>query len=263
MLIKMGNSKDDEDIWQYTYTLTSENMLKNQNLNPQFYQGRQIISRDTSIDKGVFVNLGGTEEALVVDLNKDKYLQQIYSDTEQEIKKLNLDSSTIKSKSELEQQILTIVFNSVRSRIKYSKEKLEDRLNQIKKENNVETIENKKIKLGYILKNNYGVCRHLCLVTGVVIEKLIKEGYLNGKVSIDRNKNDEQKKGHAWCRYTSQFEGIYILDTAQLKTPMKLENTQNCYWNYFRPDDELRKQNKNYNNQSNKNPNIIIISMND
>ncbi len=230
---KSDDTNENEEKWLYNYTLSSEEKLMEKDLDPEFYQGRRIISRDTPIDKGVFMVLG-IQEAIVVDLSKDKYIYEFYRTAEKEINKLNLKPLLKKTKIKLEEQILNIVFNIVKSKIEYSKEKTEQNLYRIKEKHKLNTITDVKVKLGYILKNGYGVCRHSCLVTGVIIEKLITEGYLKGNVSIDRNMSTE-KGGHAWCRYTNDKGQTHILDTAQQENPVKLEDTINGYWNYHRP----------------------------
>ena len=43
------------------------------------------------------------------------------------------------------------------------------------------------INLSYFINAKKGVCRHQALLVGYLLERLKGEGYIDGKVSIDRN----------------------------------------------------------------------------
>jgi hypothetical protein len=53
----------------------------------------------------------------------------------------------------------------------------------------------------------------MALTCGVIIEMLIKEGSVEGKVSVDRK--TFKRGGHAWCRYKGPDGTVFIIDVAQ------------------------------------------------
>jgi len=73
--------------------------------------------------------------------------------------------------------------------------------------------QDKKISLERFLERGFGVCRHQALACGVILERFSKEGYIQGKASIDRNLT--HLGGHVWCRYINSKGEIIILDVAQ------------------------------------------------
>ena len=53
----------------------------------------------------------------------------------------------------------------------------------------------------------------MALTCGVILEKLIEEGVMEGRVSVDRK--TMKKQGHAWCRYKGPDGAVFIIDVAQ------------------------------------------------
>ena len=94
-----------------------------------------------------------------------------------------------------------------------------------------------KIGLNRYLKSHAGVCRHQALLAAYLLEKLVDDGYLGGKVSVDRNVI-LGLGGHAWVRYTTSWGKVVILDIAQncfgSLDKLKKEGT---HWFYERPED--------------------------
>jgi hypothetical protein len=90
------------------------------------------------------------------------------------------------------------------------------------------------ISLDEFVKEGTGVCRHMAMTVGVILEKYVRQGYLRGEVSVDRN--TDVRGGHAWVRYTHEDGKVTIIDVMQnfkgsLRDAMKLEYA----WSYARP----------------------------
>ncbi|MEK6936440.1 MAG: hypothetical protein AABW58_00035 [Nanoarchaeota archaeon] len=186
-----------------------------------YFQGRHIIHKDSPIDGGVSV--GQVErEALVVDFNKSKIIPVLY----EEAKK----ASTFRGQIDKD-LILTAVFDVVTKRMKTDESKVEKIIRE------TATAKDRKISIDHFISAGAAVCRQHALVCGVLIERFIKDGYLNGKVSIDRN--SVYNNGHVWCRYTSSSGKVLILDPT-LKFKGKLEQgLKKGAWCYNRAEDGI------------------------
>ncbi len=210
--------------WKRTEAVLSRLEDKVQQNN--FYEGRPIIQRDSPIDGGVY--LGGHErEAIVVDSVKYPLIGLVY----QEVKALCVG----KDHQTTPAIILGTVFNTVKLRLRYSERETKKTIVGRGAAND------RKISLGAFLDEQYGVCRQQALLTAFLLEKFIKEGYLEGKVSVDRN--SWALGVHAWCRYTNKEGEVIIIDAAH-NFIGSLEASLKCgKWDYRREDD--RKTDKN------------------
>jgi len=83
-----------------------------------------------------------------------------------------------------------------------------------------------------------GNCRHKALILAALLECLQQRGYLDGRISVDRNRGAHYGgRGHAWARYTDTQGTIWILDPAK-NVNEALENTyDDASWAYWRPGD--------------------------
>jgi hypothetical protein len=50
-------------------------------------------------------------------------------------------------------------------------------------------VNHQKVALEVYIDEGVGVCRHQALFVGLLLEHLIKDGLLSGKVNVDRNMN--------------------------------------------------------------------------
>lgn len=181
-----------------------------------YYMNRPIISRDTPINGGVYLG-SAKREALVVDFEKDVYLNNLYEEA-----KLGAKINGRVSKH----LIIPSVYSSVKRSMPSSKgyKLLLDRF---------DLRNDKKVYLGSFIAHRTGVCRHKALACAALLERFIKEGYLSGNVSIDRNNNG--KSAHAWTRYTCNNGTVVILDVALgYLGPLVGPNQR---WDYRRKDD--------------------------
>jgi len=70
-----------------------------------------------------------------------------------------------------------------------------------------------EISLNVFVDHGVGTCRHMALTCGAIIEKLIEEGVMEGRASVDRK--TIKQEGHAWCRYKGQDGAVFIVDVAK------------------------------------------------
>lgn len=184
------------------------------------FAGRPIISRDKPINGGVYLG-SGTREAIVVDDEKDPALDKIYQELVQRIKQHEANGENVKG------VFLAEVYNIIQDVMPSSPSNV-DRL--------TEDLEpDTKIYLSGFIGG--GVCRHHALLGGYLLERLAKDGYAGGKVSVDRNQVPD-RGGHAWVRYQSSSGEIYIIDASQhfIGKLSDIRESDNR-WFYERPSD--------------------------
>jgi hypothetical protein len=102
------------------------------------------------------------------------------------------------------------------------------------------------VSLDEFLKHGVGTCRHMALFAACMVERLIKDGYLEGaRVSVD--KNEINGEAHAWCRVTFNDStdpnqtNVWILDAAgDYLGPLNKGNKakDGIKWDYRRPEDK-------------------------
>jgi hypothetical protein len=183
------------------------------------YLGRPIISRDTTINGGIYPG-ANSREAIIVDSSEDKYIQQLYQKAK--------DSVTYNGKID-RLKVLEAVFKIAQSAIFPDSDEVESMIQKF-------NMYDKPIYLGFFIKNRIGVCRHYALTTGVLLELFKQEKIIRGKVSIDRNSIGQN--GHSWTRYTSYNGTICIVDAAQNFIGTLDKAKHEASWNYLRPNDK-------------------------
>jgi len=191
------------------------------------WQGRDIIGRDCPINGGVY--LGGDErEAVVVDDKKQPELIAAYQELVKRRKFKEQQGRSFKD------GVLREVFDLTKELLPYSDvvvDKVTDGLQP-----------DEKISLSSFLLNKGGVCRHQALLVAYLLEKLKVDGYVSGRVSIDRN-YIPGKGGHAWVRYVNSAGEIFIIDPAQ-NFIGRIEEVGGGQWFYERPSTILDKVKK-------------------
>ena len=163
----------------------------------KLYHNRAIIGRDSPIDGGIYIG-AYQREAVVVDFFSSPMLKSIFE-------RAKLDISARSLRAELD--ILKAVYVAVDRAMAYDLDAVEE----LVREQGVQ--EDGEISLGVFADHGIGVCRHMALTCGVIIERLIEEGVMEGSVSVDRKTFKEG--GHAWCRYKGPDGAVFIIDVAQ------------------------------------------------
>jgi hypothetical protein len=187
----------------------------------KIFKGRPIIGRDKKINGGVYLG-AGSREAIVVDDQKDQALEKIYQELLRRRKNKLLEEKSFKD------GLLTEIWQLVSQVMPYDSQRVNEITSRLTKPDS-------KIYLSAFLEG--GVCRHQALLTGYLLEKLSTEGFLGGKVSIDRN-FVKGKGGHAWVRYTNSKGNVFILDSAkQYIGRLDKISDEKKRWFYERPED--------------------------
>jgi len=179
--------------------------------------GRHLIEHNTRISGGVYVS-SGPRLAITVD-GRSPEVSRLY--------RTMLERAGLKgSLNEVEQNIfLNHVFCITKETIKTDGSRyMETFEGFIRASDNEMPLEN-------FIKMQIGDCRIFALLAGVLIERLIDEGFLIGSASIDRN-TVEEKGGHAWARFSDFFGTVTILDVTNDYTGPE----DGGPWHYKRPD---------------------------
>lgn len=188
-----------------------------------YFAGRRIIGRDTEINKGISVGQVN-REAIVIDDEKHSSLNEVYEDLFKK-RREKLIQEKERTKTGIT-EVLDTVFNYVLDIMPYNKEKTEE----IRKKYPPD----KKISLNVFILNKAGVCRHQALLTGYLIERMIKEGLIQGQVRINRN-YVKNIGGHTWVKYTDNNGQVYIIDPAQKFCGTLEEAKKKGTWFYEEP----------------------------
>lgn len=244
-----SKGQNDGAIFDYTYIPKAENTTATSKSyeeyhagggvdQPEKYQGRPTIHRDSPINGGVYI-VPGSQEAIVVDDgtmskngNPPSYVEAAY--------KKAMDSFVATAKAKNINVLMGVKNNLVDKLLEAS---LESAMKTIKYDSGVgdyalNAFRDKKINLSEFLLEGAGVCRHQALLVGYLLEKLIKGGYLGGSISVDRNRIPG-KGGHAWARYVAQDGTVYIIDPAQEYVGTLKDSLLNSNWVYSRPEDRF------------------------
>lgn len=178
------------------------------------HDGRHIIGRDCRINGGVYFT--GYGEILVVDDTKyRRELALVYRAI-----LLQICVPFIAGRLS-EQYVMRCVYRTVKQVLRYDLEYSSALAWRY---------DNKRVALNKCLRARRGVCRHQALLAAYVIERLINDGYMRGKVSIDRNRS--YRGGHAWTRYTAPNGTAYVIDAAQKVCAEMSEAIATTGWNY-------------------------------
>lgn len=189
------------------------------------FAGRPIIARDTPINGGVYLG-SGQREAIVVD--DQKYPQELNQAYQRLRRKMELEKGSGKS-------IFDHVNDVAKGALGGSKDQadVEKKVDQL-----VESLTKKygpdtKVTLNSFIRKGAGFCRHRSLLAGYLIERLVKERLLRGKVSIDRNYLPD-RGGHAWVRWEGERGNQVIIIDPSLGYVGRIENAPKI-WSYKRP----------------------------
>lgn len=165
-----------------------------------YFKGRLIIGRDTPINGGIYGGAGSREAIVVDDKTDGGVLVNSYVHLYNQIA-----NGHNAQKSEVPIFILK-AFELVRSMMPYDKDKIQQLISGRGAD--------AEMHLSYFIQNRVGICRHQALFVAYLLEKLIQEKKLNGKVSVDRN-SSALMGAHAWARFTTPDKKVFIIDPAQ------------------------------------------------
>jgi len=179
----------------------TKTLLERLQLNSQdLFKGRRIIKTDSRINGGIYLGAFSREAIIVDDSYENSFLAKTYGALLNNFSDKN-GELFFENEDELER-----VFNLVKVLLPYDSKTVGYLNRRFGFNNDV------KVSLDFYILNKAGICRHQALFCSYLIEKLIDDGHIEGKVSVDRN--TLLNAGHAFCRYTSKNREIYILDVA-------------------------------------------------
>ncbi|MBI2070333.1 MAG: hypothetical protein HYT79_06985 [Elusimicrobia bacterium] len=154
---------------------------------------RHEIEAGTPIAGGMSRGRGSSREKLLVDWSKDKALNDLYTEILKPYEERGLDGAE-------KTALLGKVYEKVRKTIPASLTAEAEIKSKFK---------NKTVLIGEACVGFGGVCRHQGIVIAAIVERLTKEGYLNGVASYVRG------PGHGFAAYRSSDGTWIILDGVQ------------------------------------------------
>lgn len=153
---------------------------------------------DEAIPEGPFRYPGSRpREVIMVDPENSPRLDQAYRELEQRIEGLT------------EEQILETVFWYVREEL-FDLSLCNERLVQLFIHSLYPDETEPEISLETFLEYKIGVCRHTALATTCLVDRLVKEGWLDGEALLIRANCPTGR--HAWTLFLSE-EGAWHLDS--------------------------------------------------
>jgi hypothetical protein len=205
--------------------LARDGKLETSENGERMYASRFLIGKDTPVHGGVSIG-SGHREAIVVDDMRGKMenLDDLPDKARRSIERVNSAYETpvqaiqsmvdqmppTEDKTKLrarEEKIIKRVYKEVKNRMKWDHDAVLDIADRYALN------DDQKVNLGVYVRKGFGVCRHQALYAGYIIERLIAEGALQGKISVERNVTD--RGGHAWATYTTSNGETLIIDPAQ------------------------------------------------
>jgi len=188
----------------------------------KIYKGRPVISRDTSINGGVYLGANERNDAIVVDDQDYPDLNKVFARFLQRY---------IEGNDHYKNNLLQEILEFTQEIIPYNQNSENTMSQQLKEAD-------KKVSLtNYFYRG--GACRHQALLAGYLLERLKREGFVKGRASIDRN-TIQGKGGHAWIRYVNSSGEVYIIDPAQDYVGTLEEANVDADWSYGRPEKRTR-----------------------
>ena len=132
-----------------------------------------------------------SREIITVDWEKDTVLQNIYANVTRRLDRGKSGKDTLPFKLDF----LETVYDAVYAAIKYDGNAFRNKAGQ-------------EILIGDSIEEN-GVCRHMGILVAALLEKMIQEGWLNGKAYYVRG------EGHGWAVYETKKGEFKVFDVAQ------------------------------------------------
>lgn len=200
------------------------------------------------------LKMGG--EVSYVDLGKEG--ARYYTFFDNFIKRVRAVTDTLPhGKDSVSERVgLSLVFDSVRKDIEYSKPFTENVINDI--HTNPDLYPHNLVPLHYYLpqgtSRGKGVCRHMAYAAALLGTKAHKHGELHLPGAFEFHNNSiAERGGHAWVRYKSPDGTDYIIDPAQNfmgtldEVYLKIRDAQDRgkmskVWDYFLPDEKKKYQ---------------------
>lgn len=170
-----------------------------------WYHGWRIIGALTRIDGGIYLGRR-PREAIVVDMRRPgSALRQLY---QQWLESLQRGLGDDAVRADLRTHLAARVAELVAAYMPYDEQVVRrlDARGLLQPD--------QPIDLDVFLRERGGVCRHQVCMVGALLERLVDEGWLQGRVSLER-KHVPGWFSHAWVRFDDGDGREWILDPAQ------------------------------------------------
>lgn len=170
-----------------------------------WYHGWRIIGAWTRIDGGIYLGRR-PREAIVVDMRRPgSALRQLY---DQWLRSLREGRSDAEVRADLQEHLAARVAELVAAYMPYD----EQAVRRLDARGLLHP--DQPIDLDVFLRERGGVCRHQVCMVGALLERLVDEGWLLGRASLER-KHVPGWFSHAWVRLDDATGRQWILDPAQ------------------------------------------------
>lgn len=170
-----------------------------------WFHGWRIIGAEAKIDGGVYLGRK-PREAIVVDMRRPgSLLRKVY---ERWLEQLCQTVGADAARHDLRRNLTTRVSELVEAHMPYD----EQVVKRLDKQGFLRPDE--PIDLDVFLAAKGGVCRHQVCFVGAMLERLADNGWLDGRVSLER-KFVSGWFSHAWVRLKWQDGTVVVLDPAQ------------------------------------------------
>lgn len=204
------------------------------------FDGRRIITRDAPINGGIYLGSNPREGIIVDDEKYPKELREAYRELTDWFFSARFRADIKNGGIEVHQKVLEIAKSKLGGNTHFRE--LERRISEeVTKAKDDEWVKNGivingdvKMPLNEFMRKQIGVCRHRALLAGYLLETMVSQGNLFGKVSIDRN-TIPSRGGHAWVRF-DDGDNIIIIDPS-LGYVGRIEDAPIDRWDYRRPED--------------------------
>lgn len=165
------------------------------------YRGRPVIEDNTPIIGGVSYGEHPGEAIVVNPGGAPALYRKWYAES---VARASLNGAVRRDK------VLKAAYDTVESNMTYDR-------------GGVDTIvqerRGKKIDLSRFMQVRVGVCRHMALASGMLLELHKRDGHIRGIPRVNRSARTDnitgKRSGHAWTRYNANGGEVMILDNAQ------------------------------------------------
>jgi hypothetical protein len=184
------------------------------------FKGYPIIHRDTPVLGGVYLG-SHQREAISVRVDENPALVDLYKTTK---RRATRDGKVQR------RLVIPAIYLSVKDIMPSDGGEVQKIIH------NYGAQEDGLLPMDVFLNEGYGNCRHHAVTCGALAEMFKDEGHINGELSVDRN--SMWNGGHAWFRYTTTADEVWILDVTQRYYGTLEESLGKARWLYFRDEQD-------------------------
>jgi hypothetical protein len=183
-----------------------------------YFKGHQVLGRNSKkINGGVYLG-GGAREAIVVDGDSEA-IDKVYRPLRKALHKASGTHGELP-----ERTVLSVLNTRVAQALPYD--------GVIAEAISSDYHGDQLVPLSVFIKIGAGVCRHQGLLSAVLLERLITDGFLEGEPGIQRNNKPDYGGPHAWAILKNDTKPAIVIDPAQDFVGTKQEAKTQGRWDY-------------------------------